>query len=89
MGSSLARKEWGSEVYWLLPEYSSTTKEVKSGATSYPACLTYIPIESYTYTLLVLSHNSVLRRELSMSGEVVQSAKDRWSHVTATWLNNK
>ena len=35
--------EWGSEFYWLLPEYSSTTKEVKSGATSYPACLTYIP----------------------------------------------
>ena len=50
----------GSEVYWLLPEYSSTTKEVKSGATSYPACLTYIPIVLYTYTLLVLSHNSVL-----------------------------
>ena len=51
--------EWGSEFYWLLPEYSSTTKEVKSGATSYPACLTYIPIVSYTYTLLVLSHNGV------------------------------
>ena len=29
----LAREEWGSEVYWLLPEYSSTTKEVKSEAT--------------------------------------------------------
>ena len=26
------KEEWGSEVYWLLPEYSSTTKEVKSGA---------------------------------------------------------
>ena len=38
-----ARKEWGSEVYWLLPEYSSKTKEVKSGATKYPASLTYIP----------------------------------------------
>ena len=35
--------ERGSEVYWLLAEYSSTTKEVKSGATSYPVCLTYIP----------------------------------------------
>ena len=35
--------EWGSEVYWLLPKYSSTTKEVKSGPTSYPACLTYLP----------------------------------------------
>ena len=28
-----AREEWGSEFYWLLPEYSSTTKEVKSKAT--------------------------------------------------------
>ena len=37
------REEWGSEVFWLLPEYSSTMIEVKSGATSYPACLTYIP----------------------------------------------
>ena len=36
-------RERESEVYWLLPEYSSTMKEVKSGATSYPACLTYIP----------------------------------------------
>ena len=26
-------RERGSEVYWLLPEYSSTTKEVKSEAT--------------------------------------------------------
>ena len=26
-------EEWGSEVYWLLPEYSRTTKEVKSKAT--------------------------------------------------------
>ena len=32
-GFWLAREEWGSEVYWLLPEYSSTTKEVKSEAT--------------------------------------------------------
>ena len=24
-----------------------------------------------------------------MSGEVVQSVKDRWSHVTATWTNSK
>ena len=24
-----------------------------------------------------------------MSGDVVQSAKDRWSHVTATWTNSK
>ena len=24
-----------------------------------------------------------------MSGEVVQSVRDRWSHVTATWANNK
>ena len=24
-----------------------------------------------------------------MSGEVVQSIRDRWSHVTATWANNK
>ena len=23
-----------------------------------------------------------------MSGEVVQSVRDRWSHVTATWANN-
>ena len=39
----LARGEWGSESYWLLPKYNcSTMKEVKSGATSYPACLTYI-----------------------------------------------
>ena len=74
--------------YWLLPAYSSTTKEVKSGATSYPARLTYIPIGKYTYIPLVLSHNSVLR-ESSMSGGVVQSVKDRWSHVTATWTNNK
>ena len=29
----LTRGEWGSEVYWLLPEYSSTMKEVKSEAT--------------------------------------------------------
>ena len=29
----MAREEWGSEVYWLLPEYSSATKEVKSEAT--------------------------------------------------------
>ena len=63
-------------------------KEVKSGATSYPARLTYIPIGKYTYILLVLSHNSVLG-ESSMSGDVVQSVKDRWSHVTATWTNNK
>ena len=40
-GSSV--KERGSGVYWLLLEYSITMKEVKSGATSYPACLTYIP----------------------------------------------
>ena len=26
-------RERGSEVYWLLPEYNSTTKEVKSEAT--------------------------------------------------------
>ena len=26
-------RERGSEVYWLLPEYSSTMKEVKSEAT--------------------------------------------------------
>ena len=32
-GFWLTREEWGSEVYWLLPEYSSTTKEVKSEAT--------------------------------------------------------
>ena len=31
-GFWLAREEWGSEVYWLLPKYSSTTKEVKSEA---------------------------------------------------------
>ena len=24
-----------------------------------------------------------------MSGDVVQSVRDRWSHVTATWMNNK
>ena len=24
-----------------------------------------------------------------MSGDVVQSIRDRWSHVTATWANNK
>ena len=24
-----------------------------------------------------------------MIGDVVQSVKDRWSHVTATWTNNK
>ena len=24
-----------------------------------------------------------------MSGDVVQSVRDRWSHVTATWTNNK
>ena len=53
-------KSGGLRSIDLLPEYSCTTKEVKSGATSYPACLTYIPIESYTYTLPVLSHNSVL-----------------------------
>ena len=35
-------RERGSEVYWLLPRYSSTTKEVKSGAISYSVCLTYI-----------------------------------------------
>ena len=56
-------RERGSEVYWLLLEYSSTMKEVKSGATSYPACLTYIlgrTIENTNNRLLVLSHNSVL-----------------------------
>ena len=39
-----ARREWGFGVYWLLPKYNcSTMKEVKSGATKYPASLTYIP----------------------------------------------
>ena len=32
-GFWLAKEEQGSEVYWLLPEYSSTMKEVKSEAT--------------------------------------------------------
>ena len=39
--------------------YCSTTKEVKSGATSYPACLTYI---------LASGVNSIESVQVSMSG---------------------
>ena len=83
-----AGKEWGLRFYCLLPEYSSTTKEVKSGATSYPACLTYIPIVSTRITPSTESQQRT-RRESSKSGDVVQSVRNRWSHVTATWTNDK
>ena len=92
MGSDWQKRSGDLRSIWLLPEYSSTTKEVKSGATSYPACLTYIPRwnnKKVHVRAPSTESQQRTRRESSKSGDVVQLARDRWSHVTATWTNHK